>query len=108
LRTLRASIVEGRWTVDYATIKALKVAGQSPELSQLDAAIKSQETILGAAAVKLATLAGEHAAAHDMPFALECEEAYVKLSEAQDTLDHEGARLAKLVRWRTLKAQGLR
>ena len=94
--------------MNYATIKALKLAGKSPELTQIDAAIKSHETVLGAAAVKLATLTGQHAAAHDAPYPLECEAAHIAIGEAVADFDHQGARLARLVRWRTLKAQGLR
>lgn len=94
--------------MNYETIKALKIAGQSPDLSQLDAAIKAQEAVLAAATCKLARLAGEHAAAHDMPFPTECEVAHAEIEQASFDFDHQGARLAKLVRWRCLKAAGLR
>jgi hypothetical protein len=94
--------------VDYTAIKALKLAGKSPELSQLDAAIKAQGVVLGATAVKLATLTGQHAAEHDMPFPVDCQAAHESLDDAMADFDHQGVRLARLIRWRALKAQGLR
>lgn len=94
--------------MDYQTIKALKVAGQSPDLAQLDAAIKAQEAVVGAAACKLARVQGEHAAAHDMPFELACEEAHEAILDAEGDFNHQGIRLTRLFRWRSLKAAGLR
>ena len=94
--------------MNYAEIKALKLAGQSPDLSQLDAAIKAQGAIVGAAAIKLATVTGQHAAEHDMPFPVDCPAAHEETAKAAEDFDHQGCRLARLVRWRVLKAQGLR
>lgn len=93
--------------MDYATIKAQKLAGCKPELAAFDKAIFSQSVVVGQAACKLATIVGKHEAQHEGPFPTECDHAAVEAVQAQADFNRQMDRLARLVKWRELAAQGL-